>query len=203
MTEKSVLQEAREVQLASTLIRLGARLQFLEAEVGLSRQRLVRLYKEIRGVSPPKGLLPFSADWYMTWMANIHASLFYNIYVNMAEILKGQPLEALIKAYEMYLEQVEVQGEQPVLDFTRAYTLVRYFASDIVDLTTCTRCTGQFVTHAYDNKKDYVCVLCRPPSRAGKPSRGKRLTELVEREGEAASRPDAAGDAVPPPTTLH
>lgn len=195
MSEKSVLQEAREVQLASTLIRLGARLQFLEAEVGLSRQRLVRLYKEIKGVSPPKGLLPFSADWYMTWMANIHASLFYNIYVHMADSLRCAPLEALIKAYEMYLEQVEVQGGQPVLDFTRAYTLVRFFASDIVDMTTCTRCTGQFVTHAYDNKSGYVCVLCRPPSRAGKPSRAKRLTELV----------DGAADktAPPPASTLH
>lgn len=59
MTRKSVLGEVREVQLAIQLIQLGARLQFLESEVGLSRERLIRLYKEIKGVSPPKGLLPF------------------------------------------------------------------------------------------------------------------------------------------------
>lgn len=35
--QQSVLQEAREVQLAIALIELGARLQFLEAEVSLSR----------------------------------------------------------------------------------------------------------------------------------------------------------------------
>ncbi len=197
-TVKSVLQEAREVELASRLIRLGARLQFLEAEVNLSRQRLVRLYKEIKGVSPPKGLLPFSADWYMTWMANIHASLFYNIYVFILAQVDGQRLQALIKSYELYLEQVEVQGEeQPVLDFTRAYTLVRFFTSDIVQLTTCTRCTGRFVTHAYDNKSGYVCVLCRPPSRAGKPARSRRLSELVEQDA-AAQRA-----AAPPDGTLH
>ena len=39
MTTKSVLGEVRQVQLAVELIELGARLQFLEAEVGLSRER--------------------------------------------------------------------------------------------------------------------------------------------------------------------
>lgn len=167
MTHKSVLKEAREVQLAVTLIELGARLQFLEAEVDLSRERLVRLYKEIKGVSPPKGLLPFSTDWYMTWMANIHASMFYNIYLHMLPHAEGR-LEALIKGYRMYQQQVEAHGDEQVLDFTRACTLVRFFDSRMLDLTACTRCTGRFVTHAHENARDYVCVLCRPPSRAGK-----------------------------------
>lgn len=179
MTQKSVLQEAREVQLAITLIELGARLQFLEAEVDLSRERLVRLYKEIRGVSPPKGLLPFSVDWYMTWMSNIHASMFYNIYRFMLGHVDGVKLEALIKSYRLYLEQVEACGATAVLDFTRAYTLVRFFASDMVQLTTCSRCTGQFVAHAYDSKVGYVCVLCRPPSRAGKTAKSKPFTGLL------------------------
>ena len=41
MSQKSVLGEVRQVKLAVELIELGARLQFLEAEVGLSRERLV------------------------------------------------------------------------------------------------------------------------------------------------------------------
>ncbi|HEY8358188.1 MAG TPA: flagellar transcriptional regulator FlhC [Ramlibacter sp.] len=171
MTRQTVLQEAREVQLAVTLIELGARLQFLEAEVGLSRERLVRLYKEIKGVSPPKGQLPFSTDWYMTWMANIHASMFYNIYLHMLAHAGGNKLEALVSAFRMYQQQVQAHGDEPVLEFTRAYTLVRFFDSDMLQLTACTRCTGKFVAHAYDHKADYVCVLCRPPSRAGKKKR--------------------------------
>jgi flagellar transcriptional activator FlhC len=167
MTSKSVLQEAREVQLAVTLIELGARLQFIESEVSLSRERLVRLYKEIRGSSPPKGLLPFSVDWYMTWMANIHASMFYNTYLHMLDHAEGR-LDALIKAFRMYQQQVQAHGDTEVLDFTRAATLVRFFETDMLQLTPCTRCTGQFVAHAHDKKADYICVLCRPPSRAGK-----------------------------------
>ena len=167
MSRKSVLQEAREVQLAVALIELGARLQFLEAEVGLSRDRLVRLYKEIRGVSPPKGLLPFSTDWYMTWMANIHASMFYNIYLHMQAHAEGR-LESLMKAFRMYRQQVEAHGDDQVLDFTRASMLVRFFDSRMLELATCTRCTGRFIAHPHGEQRDYVCVLCRPPSRAGK-----------------------------------
>jgi flagellar transcriptional activator FlhC len=170
MARTSVLQEAREVQLAVTLIELGARLQFLEAEVNLSRERLVRLYKEIRGSSPPKGLLPFSTDWYMTWMANIHASMFYNIYIHMLAHAEGR-LDALIRAFRMYREQVQTHGDQEVLDFTRAATLVKFFENDMLHLVQCTRCTGRFVAHAYENRPDYVCVLCRPPARAGKKKR--------------------------------
>lgn len=168
MSQKSVLGEVRQVQLAVDLINLGARLQFLEAEVGLSRERLIRLYKEIKGASPPKGLLPFSADWYMTWLANIHSSMFYNIYRFMRSHDDGGDLQALIKSYRIYLEQADLPEGNTVLDFTRAYTMVRFFDSGMLQLNSCSRCNGEFVAHAYDDKHDYVCVLCRPPSRAGK-----------------------------------
>ena len=80
MRNKSVLSEAKQIQLASELIKLGARLQVLEANSNLSRERLVKLYKEITGVSPPKGMLPFSEDWFTSWQPNMHSSLFINIY---------------------------------------------------------------------------------------------------------------------------
>ncbi|HCN8438351.1 TPA: transcriptional regulator FlhC, partial [Escherichia coli] len=46
MSEKSIVQEARDIQLAMELITLGARLQMLESETHLSRGRLIKLYKE-------------------------------------------------------------------------------------------------------------------------------------------------------------
>lgn len=168
MAAKSVIREAREIHLAIDLIKLGARLQFLEAETTLSRDRLIKLYKEIWGVSPPKGLLPFSTDWFMTWLSNIHSSMFYNVYRFMVTEGGCTRIAAIIKSYRLYMEQVQLQGSEPVLDFTRAWTLVRFFDSDMLQLSTCTRCTGQFVAHAHDTQNNYVCVLCRPPSRAGK-----------------------------------
>ena len=181
MAGKSVIREAREIHLAIDLIKLGARLQFLEAETSLSRDRLIKLYKEIRGASPPKGLLPFSTDWFMTWLSNIHSSMFYNIYRFMVIHGGCTRISAVIKSYRLYMEQIQLQGSEPVLDFTRAWTLVRFFDSDMLQLSTCTRCTGQFVAHAHDTQSNYVCVLCRPPSRAGKPRKAKR--EVIEIAG--------------------
>jgi flagellar transcriptional activator FlhC len=168
MAGKSVIVEAREIHLAMDLIKLGARLQFLEAETSLSRDRLIKLYKELKGTSPPKGLLPFSTDWFMTWLSNIHSSMFYNIYRFMTTHGGCTRITAIIKSYRLYIEQVQQQGGEPVLDFTRAWTLVRFFDSSMLQLSTCTRCTGLFVAHAHDSQTNYVCVLCRPPSRAGK-----------------------------------
>ena len=80
MKVKSIVGETEQLQLAIQLINLGARLQLLESHTSLSRERLTKLYKELKGISPPKGMLPFSTDWFLTWQPNIHSSLFLNIY---------------------------------------------------------------------------------------------------------------------------
>ena len=52
---KSIVDEARQIETAVELIKLGARLQVLESETDLSYERLLRLYKEVAGNSrvPP------------------------------------------------------------------------------------------------------------------------------------------------------
>jgi len=168
MTTKNIVEEARQVQLCIELIDLGARLQVLEVESDLSRGRLLKLYKEVRGESPPKGMLPFSTDWFMTWMPNIHSSLFYNIYRTIKMVSKGERMEIFIKAYRLYLEQLYVDDVEPVLSLTRAWTLLRFFENDILDSCRCQTCGANFVMHAHDLKQGFVCGICQPPSRAGK-----------------------------------
>ncbi|WP_241294369.1 flagellar transcriptional regulator FlhC [Burkholderia stabilis] len=165
---KSVLGEIREVTLAIELIELGARLQLLESETSLSRERLTKLYKEIKGESPPKGMLPFSTDWFMTWQPNIHSSLFYNIYLFMLREARCDSVQAMVKGYRLYLENIERDDDEAVLTLTRAWTLVRFFDSGLLTMAPCTRCGGKFVMHAHDPHQSFVCGLCAPPSRAGK-----------------------------------
>jgi flagellar transcriptional activator FlhC len=98
MSKKSVVSEAQEIQLAIELINLGARLQLLESEVSLSRERLLKLYKELKGVSPPKGMLPFSTDWFLTWQPNIHSSLFINIHTFLVTHAGATGIQAVIPA---------------------------------------------------------------------------------------------------------
>src|SRR5215813_3927469 len=121
MRNKSVVTEAKEINLAVELVKLGARLQVLEAETTLSRERLLRLYKEVKGASPPKGMLPFSTDWFMSWQPNIHSSLFMDIHRYLVDHGGATGTEAIIKSYRLYLEHVQVRGLEQVLSLTRAW----------------------------------------------------------------------------------
>jgi flagellar transcriptional activator FlhC len=165
---KSILTEARQIERAVTLINLGARLQVLESETDLSYERLLRLYKEVAGRSPSKGQLPFSTDWFMTWQPNIHASLFLNIHEYINKVAALDEIDVVIKAYQLYLEQVAVQELEPLLSVTRAWRLVKFVDNGMLTLTRCSCCGGQFVTHPHEIAKHYVCGLCDPPARAGK-----------------------------------
>lgn len=179
MKNKSVLQEAEDIRLAVEMVQLGARMQMLEAETQLSRERLLKIYKEVRGVSPPKGMLPFSTDWFMTWQPNVHASLFMGLLEFMRNQAGLPALPAIIKAYRLYLEHMQAEGMDPVLSLTRAWTLVRFVEADLLHRASCTCCGGRFVAHAYDPNHDYVCGLCNIPSRAGK---GRRTSAAFDSE---------------------
>ena len=167
-SRKSVVSDAEQVQLAAELVKAGARLQVLETETTLSRERLLRLYKEVKGVSPPKGMLPFSTDWFMSWMPNIHASIFKNIHGYLIAHTKTRGIRAVLAAYKLYNEHVQTHGLEQVLSFTRAWSLVRFFDAKLLDTAQCKSCSGKYVLHAQDLQKGYVCGLCNVPSRAGK-----------------------------------
>jgi flagellar transcriptional activator FlhC len=177
MRNKSVVSDARQVQLAAELVRLGARLQVLESETSLSRERLLKLYKEVRGESPPKGMLPFSTDWFMSWMPNIHSSLCLDIYRYLVEHTPARGIDAVMTAYRLYLEHLHVNQLEPTLSFTRAWSLVRFFEARMIDTAQCRLCAGRYVVHAMDLHDHYVCGLCHLPSRAGK-SRKKATVPL-------------------------
>ncbi|PXY96752.1 flagellar transcriptional regulator FlhC [Frischella perrara] len=169
MTEKSIIKKYNDIQLAMRLISLGARIQMLESETNLSRGKLIKLYKEIQGCPPPKGLLPFSTTWFMTWEPNIHSSVFYNAYQFLVKNSNKSGVTAIIKAYQLYLEQCPPPTEgEPVLGLTRAWILVKFVESRIMQQSCCKGCKGRFITHAYQPRNSFMCSLCQPPSRVDK-----------------------------------
>lgn len=198
MLRKSITDDAQEVYRAITLIELGARMQLLETELTLSRDRMIRLYRELKGTAPPKGMLPFSTDWYMTWMPNIHSSLFYNVYLFLKDQTGCSRLDSLTKAYRLYVEHCEANQLEVVVSLTRAWTLVRFFEADMLQRTPCCRCTGMFVAHKHDLQSNFVCGACQPPSRAGKTKKGaiarKAELERTQREVCAQCAAEAAVD---------
>ena len=188
MRAKSVVSDARQVQLAAEMVRLGARLQVLEVETTLSRERLLKLYKEVKGVSPPKGMLPFSTDWFMSWLPNIHSSLFVDTYRFLVANSPARGIEAVMTAYRLYLEHLHVHQLETVLSFTRAWSLVRFLDAKMIDTAECRECGGHYVVHAMDLHQKYVCGLCNVPSRAGKTKKAAEdLTALAGRRFAAVS----------------
>ncbi len=169
---KSVLGDAREVSRAVDLIRMGARLQVLESEIGLSRERLLRLYKEVAGMSPSKGMLPFSTDWFITWQPNIHSSLFINLYIGISKASGIDRVDALIRAFRLYQEHLQLCGLPEVLSITRAWRLIKFFEAEMLESACCTECRGRFVVHKYEPVSNFICGLCNPPARAGKTRAG-------------------------------
>ena len=180
MKNKRVIDEAEDIRRAVEMVQLGARMQMLEVETQLSREKLLKIYKEVRGASPPKGMLPFSTDWFMTWQPNVHSSLFMGLHRFYAQRADVSGLDAIIKAYHLYLDHIDGEGMEPILSLTRAWTLVRFFDADLLQLAACTCCGGRYVAHAYDPTHAYVCGLCNMPSRAGKSRRtASRRTSAV------------------------
>ena len=178
MRNRSILTEARQIQLATELIKLGARLQVLEMNSDLSRERLVKLYKEIRGVSPPKGMLPYSEDWFMSWQPNMHSSLFINIYNYITTNAEIAGIDALIKSYKLYMEHIEVNQQEKVLSLTRAWTLIRFVDSGVLCITPCVSCNGKFIVHSLEIHSNHVCGLCNIPSRAGKTKKAAEAADI-------------------------
>ena len=183
MRNKSVISEARQIDLAVALIRLGARLAVLEAETSLSRERLLKLYKEVAGKSPSKGVLPFSTDWFVTWRPNLHSSIFIDIHRFLTRHASVGGIEAIIKAYQLYLEHIQVHGLERVLSLTRAWSLVRFFDAKMLTTIPCTQCQGHFIVHVLDLHQHYVCGMCNMPSRAG-----QTKNEALAVCGELAAR---------------
>jgi flagellar transcriptional activator FlhC len=174
MAYKSVVAEAQQVHIAVELIELGARLQLIQAETTLSRERLLKLYKEIKGESPSKGMLPYSTDWFLSWQPNIHSSLFVDIHRFLLKNAGISGVAALITAYRLYLDQIEgIEGGEPVLSITRAWFLLRFFGADMLQLVPCKTCGGNYVSYANDLHNHYVCGICHPPARAGKTKAAK------------------------------
>ncbi len=185
MTARSLVEDNRQILRAIELIGLGARLQMLQAETDLPYERLLRLYKEVTGKSPSKGQLPFSTDWFMAWQPNVHASLFFNLY---DFLMKSSPIDqadAIVRAYRLYLRELGLIGVDPLMSITRAWRLVRFLDAGMLCCVRCTRCGGGFLNHSYELNGGFVCGLCRPPARAGKPGKPRKQPGAGLAEGHS------------------
>lgn len=177
--KQTLLAQSKVVEAAAELIRLGARMQVLENMTPMPREKLLRLYKEIKGEAPPRGMLPFSTEWFLEWQPAMHSAL-YLTHRNELRRLGGSsasagsnPLWHMPIAYKAYLESAKACGLEPVLTLTRAWSLERFLSSRMLKEISCRRCGGGFLGHVHDIERGFVCGLCKVPPRAGKTAKAK------------------------------
>lgn len=179
---QSLLVQGKVVEAAAELIRLGARMQMLESMTPMPREKLLRLYKEIRGEAPPRGMLPFSTEWFLEWQPAMHSALYLthrNEVRKLAGSAEATPGAAnalwhMPIAYRVYLESVKACGLDPVLTLTRAWSLERFLSSRMLKEVGCKKCGGVFLGHAHDFDRGFICGLCKVPPRAGKTVKAKQ-----------------------------
>jgi flagellar transcriptional activator FlhC len=157
---RRIFDEAEAVLKAAELIRLGVRMHVLEAEFAFSRDRMIRLYREIHGVAPQKGMIPSSAEWFTPRMANLHASLFTNIFLSLERNNALSRVELLARAYSLYREHFELTGQAVLMDVTRAWTLLRFLDEAVLSLLPCGHCAGHYIVHRRELAKPHVCGFC-------------------------------------------
>ena len=201
---KSVLSDAEQVQLAAELAALGARLQVLETETDSLPRAPAQALQGSRGVSPPKGMLPFSTDWFMSWMPNIHASIFMNIHNYLRRHTASKVSGRRCAPIGSISSMCKVNGLERVLSFTRAWSLLRFVRrqaardgalhGNAADITSCMR---------------WICIrtmcaasaMCPPAQarRAKLAAIGSSRSPELGSQRSAPARPDRAGATLPSP----
>jgi len=176
-------REAREVRRAAELIRLGARLQLLEPDSNLNPERLLALYEEVEGI--PAGAVEPSTppDWFLTWLPNIHASLFIGVWRYLRTFCAMEGMDALARAHRLYLAHIEATGADPILTVTRAWSLVQYLGL-VLETTYCSVCNADLVVHADQAGHAAVCRFCQAPLVMPDPKVGTPSGEALDLAGK-------------------
>lgn len=171
----SPLHRCQQILVALQFIELNTPISIIATETRLSAGMLRRMYLEHTGHLPPRGALPFSADWFLQWRPNVHASLFANLYTDLINTGLAAP-ERLITAYRHYLSELACfDDNEPLLSMARAWTLLRFCRSRILQLTPCHCCQGRYISAAFQPSTNFTCGICHTPSHAGYRHRSKTL----------------------------
>lgn len=159
-----LLRQAELIREAEELIRLGARMQVLEDLTPMPREKLLKLYKEVKGEAPPRGMLPFSTEWFMEWQPSIHSALYVAQRNQVKQTVSLSSREVLALSYRKYLECVDACGLKPLLSLTRAWSLERFVNAKMMVERKCTRCTANFLCNGH-HERNFVCSFCRSPQK--------------------------------------
>ncbi len=152
-------RDAEQVRRAAEVIRLGARDQWLDSGTEVSPARLLSLYQDVTGGPPPDSDAAPLARWFETWQPNVHASLFIGLWRYLSKFSDAEGVEAVIRAFRMYLGYLQATSIDPVLTADRAWTVVRHLG-ELLGTSACSHCGIEFAADGPRDGSPPSCGQC-------------------------------------------
>lgn len=160
--------EIQRINLAKGIIENGGRPSIVRAVCQITSFKATQLYKEINGVQPTAGLLPYDPEWIMKSPENcLHASVYYRIYIslsaqNITSKAKNNALtnkgEIYLAAYKIYLQTIAEL--ETVLNINRAWHLNQQISLKTIGGVICSECGSEFVSITDYPDQYKTCPVC-------------------------------------------
>lgn len=143
--------KARPKTIGYFLQSLGTR--FSAADVG-------RIYKEVHGVAPPKGMLPYSPERSIgTSEKRLHASYYGKKYNELAKLgLTGAHLH--LATYRYYLLEFEATVDDALLSFEQAFKIIQSIQIGDLIYAKCGQCSSHFLNVFGTPLSNHSCPVC-------------------------------------------
>lgn len=145
--------------LASQLLRLGARISIIGFETGLSATYLRKAYSEIFHKPPPRGQMKASPNSvFRNFLIAKEATVFAFFY--RIEPARNNQVFRSIAAYRRYAAFVaSLEAGPPRIDFSTAYQIVKWIDADLLRLVRCGYCRSAKLDIA--TKSPSLCPVCK------------------------------------------
>jgi hypothetical protein len=155
-----ILGLEKKLTLAKNIVAFGGRTTVVRAACGISRESALMLHREVKGKQATGGYhLPKDNEWHVKSPQNcIHASIFCNIFINLARRCKASKAEIYVSSYRLYLEQIDQIS--PIVDINRAWHLVQQMSDGRIEQTECSCCRLLFVANKDYPHRFRLCPIC-------------------------------------------
>lgn len=157
---KNVLNLLNRLNLARSLIELGARPVIASLMADIDQSYTLGLYMDIRNKKPPRGMLPSSPDWYFKSRARIvSSSALMAIYRRISNNTGETGVNELVSSYRLLKCMVKDESED--IDIGRAWILTRLVKTGQIKERKCFRCQSSVVMMPNVVFNSVSCPVCK------------------------------------------
>lgn len=144
--------------LAIELLSLGARINIIADETGLSPKILRKAFVDMYKRSPPSGPLKINSNFvYKSFIRTKEATLF--VFFFRIEI-HDEFIRRCINAYLRYEKYIlTVRKIKPVFDFSDSWIIAKWSECGILKLVRCDHCRSAKLIN--NEQQQNVCCICK------------------------------------------